>query len=150
MNSKSQRTPLVKKKIRKEPTALWPICQSRPETVVNESQLQTPRWHRHMPGWLSHCTIRLVTHSMKATLHSSRHTTTFLFLCCHNEDATITAKLVSRDREAQTRTGKTGKLDNCRHEAQEKTQLQKSKVEECVLMTGADTRLIITETGVSY
>lgn len=30
MNSKSQRTPLVKKKIRKEPKALWPGCQSRP------------------------------------------------------------------------------------------------------------------------
>lgn len=96
MNSKSQRTPLVRRKIRKEPKALWPSCQSHPVcAAVHQYQLHTLLWHRHMPSWLSHG-IRLVTHSIDKTLCSSSHTSTLLSLSCHVNDASRTAKLVSK------------------------------------------------------
>lgn len=79
-----------------------------------------------MPSWLSHGAIRLVTHSIDKTLHSSSHTTTFLFPSCHIKDASITAEPVSRGCEAQARTGK---LDNSRHEV--KAQLHKRMYSIC-------------------
>lgn len=129
MNSKSQRTPLVREKIRKEPKGLWPSCQSHLVCAgVHESLLQTLLWHRHMPGWLSHGTVRLVIHSIDKTLHSSSHTTSLLFLCCHIKDASITAKLKSQEAvKPRHKQEKQEKRDNSRHEV--KTQLLRSKAE---------------------
>ena len=112
-----------KKEIREQPAASWPSCQSH--SAVNESQLQTLLWHRHMPGWLSSCTIRLVTHSMTAPPHSTRRTTEFWSLCwwcsCNSKD-------VSRDWETQTQTGDSGELDNWRRVKTNSKEVQKNAV----------------------
>lgn len=133
---KSQRTPLVKRKIRKEPKALWPSCQSRPGCAgVNESQLQSLLWHRHFPGWLSHGTIRLVTHPSEGnTPLNQSHSTTFLFLQCHIKDASITTKLVSRDSDAQVHAGKPGALDDSRHQAKNPIKEKTSREKQSHLM----------------
>lgn len=91
---------------------------------------------RHMPSWLSYG-IHLVTHSTDQKHSSFSHTSTYRLLSpsCHNTDASRTAKLVSRDCEAQTHTGK---LDILRHKSETQFYKPKSKNGYCDQLHDAD------------